>query len=43
MGDDYTRMFKTAQIKQIAENYNKLLRIYARKKIIYRGRPYVSF
>ncbi|DBA54664.1 TPA_asm: hypothetical protein GahPV1_gp27 [Geoglobus ahangari pleomorphic virus 1] len=31
--DNYTRMLKSAQIKQIAEDYNKLLRAYVREKI----------
>lgn len=31
--DSYTKMLKTAQIKQIAEDYNRLLRAYVREKI----------
>jgi hypothetical protein len=31
--DNYTKMLKNAQIKQIAEDYNKLLRAYVREKI----------
>ena len=31
--DSYTKMLKTAQIKQIAEDYNRLLKAYVKEKI----------